>query len=123
LRAIDRRAMPSLMSDDMQRALRALGRLPPERPLPTDGTELVLSPREDGLAEKVVPVDQVIKKLIASRDKLRVLEQRVNASGLDQDGKLALQARITHVYDAFATLGAFFSDDALPPASDGEDDA
>ncbi len=108
------------MSDAMQRALRALGRLPPLAPLSTDGAELIISPREEGLAEKSVPVEQVIKKLIGSRDKLRVLEQRVNASGLSQDEKLALEARITTVYDAFTTLAAFFSDDALPPPVDGE---
>jgi hypothetical protein len=111
------------MSDEMQRALRALGRLPPDSPLSTDEIELVLTPREEGLSEKVVPVEQVVKKIIGSRDKLRVLEQRVNASGLSQDEKLALQARITSVYDAFATLSAFFSDDALPTAADDDGEA
>lgn len=108
------------MSEDMQRALRALGRLPPESPLSTDGAELTMSPREEGLADKTVSVEQVVKKLIGSRDKLRVLEQRVNSSSISQDEKLALEARITAVYDAFATLAAFFSDDALPPAADDE---
>lgn len=98
----------------MTKGLRALGRLAPERPLPTDDVELLVRPREDGLQEKVVPADQVVKKLIGCRDKLRVLEQRVNASTLSQDDKRALQAHITQVYDAFATMSAFFSDDALP---------
>lgn len=100
--------------DDMTRALRALGRLPPERPLATDGAELVVRPREEGLQEKALPAEQLVKKLISSRDKLRVLEQRVNASTLPQDDKRALEASITQVYDALATLSAFFSDDALP---------
>ncbi len=115
------------MSDDgklqstaaMTKGLRALGRLPPERPLPTDGAELVVRPREEGLQDKAVPADQVVKKLIGCRDKLRVLEQRVNASALAQDDKRALQAHITNVYDAFATLSAFFTDDALPVSDEG----
>lgn len=98
----------------MTKGLRALGRLPPARPLGTDGAELVVRPREDGLQEKAIPADQLVKKLIGCRDKLRVLEQRVNASSLPQDDKRALEAHITQVYDAFATLSAFFSDDALP---------
>lgn len=98
----------------MTKALRALGRLPPERPLATDGGELVLRPRAEGLQEKALPTDQIVKKLIQSRDKLRVLEQRVNASGLSQDEKRTLEAHITEAYDAIAALSAFFSDDALP---------
>lgn len=103
----------------MTRGLRALGRLPPARPLLTDDVELLVRPREGGLQDKSLPADQVVKKLIGCRDKLRVLEQRVNASTLTQDDKRALQAHITYVYDAFAALSAFFSDDALP-ASDEE---
>lgn len=105
----------------MASGLRALGRLPPQRPLGTDDVELVVRPREDGLQEKSVPADQVVKKLIACRDKLRVLEQRVNASSLSQDDKRGLEAHITNVYDAFATLSAFFTEDALPPTVTGEE--
>lgn len=108
---VDEKPAPSAA---MMRALRALGRLPPTRPLATDGGELLLRPREEGLQERTLPSDQIVKKLISSRDKLRVLEQRVNASTLSQDEKRALEAHITEVYDAIATLSAFFSDDALP---------
>lgn len=108
----------SSSSEAMARGLRALGRLPPARPLPTDGLEVTVRPREEGLQEKSLPADQVVKKLIACRDKLRVLEQRVNASGLTQDEKRSLQAHVTYVYDAFATLSAFFTADALPGAGD-----
>lgn len=101
----------------MQKALRALGRLPPERPFPSDGLVLTLSPREAGLSPKEVPVDALVGKLTSMRDKLRVLEQRVNASEITADEKRALQARITAVYDAIASMSAFFSDDALPAPS------
>ena len=89
------------------------------RPLPTGGLVLTLQPREAGLAAKDVPVDGLTKKLTSIRDKLRVLEQRVNASELTDDEKTALQARVTMLYDAVASLAAFFSDDALPPAQEG----
>lgn len=99
----------------MEQALRALGRLPPSHPLSLEGLSLTLKPREDGLADKQVPVEELFRKLTAMRDKLRVLEQRVNASDVPRDEKAELQAHITQVYDAFATLAAFFSEDALPP--------
>lgn len=105
--------------DAMQQALRALGRLPPERPFATEGLVLTLLPRAAGLAPKDVPVDVLVGKLTSMRDKLRVLEQRVNASTIGDDEKTALQARITMLYDAIASLRAFFSDDALPQPKDG----
>ena len=100
----------------MEQALRALGRLPPKRPLVTEGLVLTLKPRDDGLSDKQVPIEELFRKITAMRDKLRVLEQRVNASDIPRDEKADLQAHITQVYDAFATLSAFFSEDALGAA-------
>jgi hypothetical protein len=109
-------------SDDVKAALRALGRLPPETPLPVDALSLVLVPRESGLQEKVVNVGQLAAKMVSMRNKLRVLEQRVNASDIGIDEKLRLEEKITQTYDAFAGLMAFFSDDALPlDASEGDE--
>jgi hypothetical protein len=99
----------------MLKALRALGKLPPERPFATSGLTLTLAPREEGLADKGIPVEQIFHKLTMMRDKLRVMEQRINASdALSLDERAKLQHDLTSVYDAFATLAAFFSDDALP---------
>jgi len=95
-------------------AMRALGLLPPKAPLDPEGMNLKLIPREEGLQAKDVPVDQLFKKIISMRDKLRVLEQRVNSSELSLAEKAALEARITLLYEAIAGLVAFFSEDALP---------
>jgi hypothetical protein len=107
-------------SDVVQAALRALGRLPPSTPLPVDALSLVLVPREPGLQDKTVNVGQLAAKMVSMRNKLRVLEQRVNASDIGIDEKLQLEALITQTYDAFSGLMAFFSADALPLAD--EDD-
>ena len=106
-----------------EQALRALGRLPLQKPLPLAGLTLTLVPREDGLQEKEISMELVFKKVISVRDKVRVLEQRVNASTAPTDEKLRLQARITAVYDAIRVLVAFFSDDALPAMDGDEGDA
>ena len=109
--------------ESMQQALRALGRLPPEKPFAPEGLVLKLVPREEGLQSKEVPVAQLFKKVVSFRDKLRVLEQRVNASELSLLEKTQLQARITLLYDAMASFVAFFSEDALPAelGADGDE--
>lgn len=108
------------MSDDPARtALRALGLVPGAKTLPVEGLTLTIAPRDPSLASKDVVVEQVLTKLTAMRDKLRVLEQRVNAADVGVAERAALQAQITATYDSFAGLAAFFTDDALPkPAAD-----
>jgi hypothetical protein len=106
-----------------QTALTALGLSPGASTLPLDGLVLTLVPREEGLAPKEVPVDALFHKLTMMRDKLRVLEQRLNAAdGLALAERAELQARVTAVYAAFTGLAAFFSAEALP-ATEGSDDA
>ena len=105
-------------TDALIAALKALGRVAPEHALPIADLELVLRPREDGLQEKVVPGEALFKKLVSLRDKLRVLEQRVNASSLSLEEKTALQAHITQVYTAVGTIVGFFTTDALPASDD-----
>lgn len=102
------------------RALRALGHLPPESPLNSDGVKLVVKPRDANLQPKEIPVDAFLKKVVSMRDKVRVLEQRVNASSISVDEKIQLEAKITELYGAITTLTTFFSDDALGEAGSAE---
>jgi hypothetical protein len=95
-------------------ALQALGLSPGAHLLPTDDLVLTLLPREDGLAPKDIPVDQLLHKITMMRDKLRVLEQRVNSAELTTTEKAALQAHITAVSSSFVGLVSFFSSEALP---------
>ncbi len=96
-------------------ALRALGLTPGAHLLPVEQLVLTLVPREDGLQPKEVPVEALLGKITMMRDKLRVLEQRVNAGdGISVVDRAALQAHITAVYASFAGLVSFFSEEALP---------
>ncbi len=98
-----------------EEALQALGLAPGARLLSTADLFLSLVPREEGLQAKDIPVEQVLAKVTMMRDKLRVLEQRVNAAdGIADVDRAALQAHITAVYAAFAGLVAFFSAESLP---------
>lgn len=96
-------------------ALRALGLTPGAHLLPLEQLVLTLVPREDGLQPKEIPVEALLGKITMMRDKLRVLEQRVNAAdGISVADRAALQAHITAVYASFAGLVSFFSEEALP---------
>jgi hypothetical protein len=103
-------------------ALAALGIVPGADGLPLDALTLTLVPREEGLSSKDVPVEALFHKITMMRDKLRVLEQRINAAeGPSTTERARLQAEITATYEAFAGLLAFFSTTALPTTTDADD--
>ena len=80
------------------------------------GGEVVIKPGRDGTAEKVVPIDALFKKIVGIRDKLRVLEQKVNGNkALTAQDKIQLQQYITGCYGSLTTFNALFKD----PKQDG----
>jgi hypothetical protein len=77
------------------------------------GGQLVLRPGKGGMQEKTVPIDGFFRKIIAVRDKLRVLEQRINAHPkLDDADRLQLQEYVTKAYGSLTTFNVFFADPA-----------
>ena len=100
-------------------ALQALGVAPGARLLPADDLVLTLLPRQDGLQPKDIDVDQLLHKVTMMRDKLRVLEQRLNAAdGPSTTERATLQAHVTAVAASFVGLVSFFSVEALPNGTD-----
>lgn len=73
------------------------------------GGEMILKPGKEGTQEKSVPIDVLFKKIVGIRDKLRVLEQKLNSNkALAEDEKVQLQQYITGCYGSLTTFNVLF---------------
>lgn len=75
------------------------------------GGEVVLKPGKEGAKEKAIPIDALFKKIVGVRQKLRVLEQKINGNEkLSEDEKVQLQQYITGCYGSLTTFNVLFKD-------------
>ncbi len=71
--------------------------------------ELVLVPGKAGTQEKRIPIDSLFRKVVLIREKLRVLEQKINNhEKLDDNDRLQLQQYITQCYGSLTTFNVLF---------------
>lgn len=75
------------------------------------GGELVLRPGKPGVAEKSWPIDTFFHKIVMIRNRLRTLEQQLNASDLPEDAKIKLQSYITGCYGSLTSFNILFADE------------
>ncbi len=76
------------------------------------GGTLVLRPGQEGLQEKSWPIETFFHKVVMMRNRLRTLEQQVNASDLPDDAKVKLQSYISGCYGSLTSFNVLFADEA-----------
>ena len=72
------------------------------------GGKLILEPADTNMKAYELPIDKFFHKIIMVRDRLRVMEQRINASDLDAQSKIDLQQYITRIYGSLTSFNILF---------------
>ncbi|HEY1304808.1 MAG TPA: hypothetical protein VGF24_14695 [Vicinamibacterales bacterium] len=75
------------------------------------GGTLVLRPGTPGLQEKTWPIETFFHKIVMVRNRLRTLEQQVNASELPDDVKVKLQGYVSGCYGSLTSFNLLFADE------------
>jgi len=73
--------------------------------------QLVLRPGTAGLQEKTWPIETFFHKVVMLRNRLRTLEQQVNALDIPEDVKVRLQGYITGCYGSLTSFNVLFADE------------
>jgi hypothetical protein len=75
------------------------------------GGTLVLRPAAPGVQEKSWPIETFFHKVVMVRNRLRTLEQQINASDLPNDVKVKLQAHVSGCYGSLTSFNVLFADE------------
>jgi hypothetical protein len=116
----ERRSAPIMMSGEttdlelmLRRVIREETGLTPAAPAEKGrGGDLVLKPGRPGVQEKSWPIETFFHKIVMLRNRLRTLEQQVNASELPEDQKLRLQGYISGCYGSLTSFNVLFADES-----------
>lgn len=73
------------------------------------GGELILRPNSKDLQEKVLPLERFFHKIVMIRERLRVLEAKINQNkNLFDEEKIELQQYVTKIYGTLTTFNLLF---------------
>ena len=75
------------------------------------GGSLVLRPGTPGLQEKSWPIETFFHKVVMLRNRLRTLEQQVNAADLPDDAKVKMQGYISGCYGSLTSFNVLFAEE------------
>lgn len=75
------------------------------------GGQLVLRPGTPGVQDKSWPIETFFHKIVMLRNRLRTLEQQINALDIPEDVKVKLQGYITGCYGSLTSFNILFAEE------------
>jgi hypothetical protein len=74
------------------------------------GGRIILEPGSENYKGKDMPIDVFFHKIVMLRDRIRVMEQRINSSKLSDTEKVNLQQYITRIYGTLTSFNVLFAE-------------
>ena len=74
-----------------------------------DDGKLILQPGDANLKPYEMDIETFLHKIVMVRDRLRVMEQRINSSSLAESEKVNLQQYLTKIYGSLTSFNVLFA--------------